>query len=150
MIRKLNSIEEFGKYIGRIQESYVPNSEFSSPRMEEGREYHNQERVDLSSIPDKTLVLVKSLQFGADYRIRVDDTEGGRKVNIWRNMECNGLTAPLESVASLIGEFTFEEGVIKLNKHLIVPYFRYKGNSVERPRDMGMQPPVSIIVQQFK
>jgi len=148
MKRKLHSVEEFHEYFRRIKESFLPSEEYVSPELDRNREYHRVERVDLRELPDKAVVFVRGVSFGADYKIRVDDTTEGRKVNIWRNMRANGLIGSLESVVSMVENLTFEEGVIiKGNSQLVMPYFKYKSGSVEKPTDMWMDVPLIILVQ---
>ncbi len=148
MRKELGSVKELYEYLHRVQESFLPNQEYISPELDENRECHKVDRVDLRELPDKSTVFIRGVSFGADYRIRVDDTTQGRKVNIWRNMDANGLTAPLESIVSMVDGLTFEEGVIiKGNSQLTMPYFRYKNNSVEKPTDMWMDIPQIILIQ---
>ena len=147
MKRKL-SVEEFGEYMRQIQDSFLPNDEYGSPELDRNREYHQPDRVDLRELPDKSVVFIRGRSAGADYRIRVDDTDEGRNVNIWRNIQANGLVGPLESVVSMVEGLTFEEGVIiKGESQLAMPYFRYKNDSVEKPTDTWMDIPLIVLVQ---
>ena len=150
MIRQLKSMEEFYEYFRRIQESFSSNKEYGSPTLDKSREYLGVERVDLRQLPDRAVVFLKGMHLGEDYRIRVDDTGDGRVINIWRNIEANGLVAPLESIASTAGGLAFEEGVIIRKSQVVVPYFRYTGVDVEKPADIGMSSPVVLLVQYAK
>jgi len=145
----LKSVQEFYKYMNRIRESYSPNQEYKSPTLDKQRPFEQADRVDLKALPDKAVVFLKGAHLGEDYRLRVDISKDGREINIWRNIDANGLTAPLESIASTAG-LIFEEGIIVRNKQLIVPYFRYKGVEVEKPTDMGLSVPLVILVQYFQ
>jgi len=147
MIKQLTSMEEFSGYIRRIQESFSPNKEYSSPMLDKSREHQKSERVDLRELPDKAVVFLKGMHLGEDYRLRVDDLDGKRIVNIWRNADANGLIGPLESIASTSGGLQFEEGIITKRNQLIVPYFRYNGVEVKKPTDMGMSVPLLVLVQ---
>ena len=139
----LKSLQEFYAYMNRIRESFSPNREYESPRLDQSRKFKQVDRIDLRELPHRAVVFLKGAHQGEDYRIRVND---GESIDIWRNIDANGLTAPLESIAAT-GGFTFEEGIIVRRKQLVVPYFTYKGNQVEKPTDMGFSVPWIVLVQ---
>jgi hypothetical protein len=139
----LKSMQEFYAYMNKIRESFSPNQEYESPRLNQSREFRQVDRIDLRELPQRAVVFLKGAHQGEDYRIRLTD---GKNIDIWRNIDANGLTAPLESIASTEG-FIFEEGIIVKRKQLVVPYFRYEGSRVEKPTDLGFSVPLVVLVQ---
>ncbi len=126
---------DFLQQMIRLRASMVPNSEYAAPLVDINK-LENLSMVDLSQVPDKTIVLAAGCEYvNLGFTMRVDDTSNGRIVNVWNDPEANGLMGPLECIASydrtdldfeINSDFMmYESGVIRKGSQFVMPYFSY-------------------------
>ncbi len=126
---------DFLQLMSHLRASMIPNSEYTAPLIDMSK-LENLDMVDLSQVPDKTIALAAGYEYAnLGFTMRVDDTEKGRIVNIWNDPKANGLTGPLECIASytrpnwkfeINGDvMEYEPGVIRKGEQFVMPYFQY-------------------------
>ena len=130
----------FEEYVKSVLATFTPNNEIS-PTKDENCPWEQVDYVDLREQELGTVIFLRGIHRGADYRIRINKDN---HVGVWRNLGANGLTGPLESIASWQGSpegVKVEEGIIRTGSYSLIPYFSYDKSksgleSVLRPTDI--------------
>ena len=142
--------EKFRRYVVSLQDRFLPNNE-ASPTRDKNRPWESVDVINLYEQESGTIIFLKGNHFGADYRIRVN----GDDLEIWREIERNGLKGPIDSIVSweeYPNGAKIEQGLIRKGSRCLMPYFSYdkskpKLESVQKPKDLWIDTYLIVYLQ---
>ncbi len=131
-------IKEIGKLheiLDDVVDSFKPNDETTPHRyVELQRHLRDVESVDLSELSSGSLLYVCGRHTGASHwLLRVSDKDGQKIVDMWRDLDTNGVSASIDKIIAVDiqgkgedAQWIVDRGVIRRGANIAYPYFSYE------------------------
>jgi len=132
--------QKLGAVLWDIVESFKPNDEDCPYSfLDITKNLKRTELIDLTQLPPNSFLYVHGSHTRASYwLLRLNEEKGQRVVDVWRDLDTNGLRAPIDKIISVeikgSDEKTLwivERGIIRQGFNMAFPYFSYE-DSPER------------------
>jgi hypothetical protein len=140
MKEEIRELSKLNRIIADIVDSFQPNRVvspypddtylFSSTKVK----LRPVEEIDLSNSPLETRFYVHGQHSRASYWLgRLFEQDGQRQVDVWRNLDCDGLRATIDKVISVAIKdgplWIVEKGILRKGLNSAFPYFDYERDS---------------------
>ena len=116
--------------LNRVVSPYPENTYLASSKVK----LRPVEEIDLSNSPLETLFYVSGQHNRASYwLLKLFEQDGQRQVDVWRNLDCDGLRGPADKIISVTIKdgpiWVVERGILRKNLNSAFPYFDYEKDS---------------------